>query len=97
MPSSRAAVLTLAGLACVATLGAGPVAVAASSPAPSSAPQSPTAASSGLPLGPADLAETRHTTTLQTGLTLTRITRGATDPDLTWTEEMLIPAGADLT
>ncbi len=48
----------------------------------------------GTPLGPADLAETRHTTTLETGLTLTRITRRATDPDLTWTEEMLIPAGA---
>jgi hypothetical protein len=53
-----------------------------------------TAASSRLPLGPVDLAETRHTSTLQRGLTLTRITRGANDPALTWTEEILIPAGA---
>jgi Phosphodiester glycosidase/SPOR domain len=47
-----------------------------------------------LDLGPADLPETRATSTLQPGVTLTRITRGATDPALFWTLEVLISATA---
>ncbi|OMI85714.1 sporulation domain-containing protein [Streptomyces sp. M1013] len=47
-----------------------------------------------LPLGPADLPETRTTTTLQPGVTLTRIVRGnADDPALRWTVEASIPGG----
>jgi hypothetical protein len=47
-----------------------------------------------LPLGPADLPETRTTTTLQPGVTLTRIVRGnADDPALHWTVEVSIPGG----
>jgi hypothetical protein len=46
-----------------------------------------------LPLGPAHLPETRTTTTLQPGVTLTRIVRGATDPSLSWTVEVSIPGG----
>ncbi|MEU6387791.1 phosphodiester glycosidase family protein [Streptomyces sp. NPDC046939] len=48
----------------------------------------------GLPLGPADLTETRTTRTLQPGVTLTRIVRGAEAPALAWTVEMAIPGGA---
>ncbi len=47
-----------------------------------------------LRLGPADLEERRSTTTLQPGVTLTRITRGDIDPALVWTLESLIPATA---
>jgi hypothetical protein len=39
----------------------------------------------GLPLGPANLAETRQTSTLQAGVTLTTITRGQTGAGSTWT------------
>ncbi|MFF0703620.1 phosphodiester glycosidase family protein [Streptomyces tendae] len=47
-----------------------------------------------LPLGPAGLPETRTTTTLQSGVTLTRIVRGnAQDPALHWTVEVSIPGG----
>jgi hypothetical protein len=47
-----------------------------------------------LPLGPADLPETRTTTTLQPGVTLTRIVRGHADaPALHWTVEVSIPGG----
>ncbi|MET9825731.1 phosphodiester glycosidase family protein [Streptomyces sp. NPDC006349] len=47
-----------------------------------------------LPLGPADLPERRTTTTLQPGVTLTRIVRGnADDPALHWTVEVSIPGG----
>ena len=45
-----------------------------------------------LDLGPADLPETRSTSELQPGVTLTRITRGGTDTSLTWTVEALIPS-----
>jgi hypothetical protein len=45
-----------------------------------------------LQLGPDHLEETRTTTTLQRGVTLTRITRGAADPSLVWTLESLIPS-----
>ncbi|MFA3872824.1 phosphodiester glycosidase family protein [Streptomyces sp. MMCC 100] len=54
----------------------------------------PTPARQMLPLGPADLPETRTTTTLQPGVTLTRIVRGnADDPALHWTVEVSIPGG----
>ncbi|MEV5550619.1 phosphodiester glycosidase family protein [Streptomyces sp. NPDC052309] len=46
-----------------------------------------------LPLGPADLTETRTTTTLQPGVTLTRIVRGEEDPAAHWTVEVSIPGG----
>ncbi|MGV9347650.1 phosphodiester glycosidase family protein [Streptomyces spiralis] len=46
-----------------------------------------------LPLGPSDLTETRTTTTLQPGVTLTRIVRGESDPALGWTVEVSIPGG----
>ncbi len=43
-----------------------------------------------LNLGPANLSETRVTSTLARGVTLTKITRGASDPALVWTLEILI-------
>ncbi|MFH8530795.1 phosphodiester glycosidase family protein [Streptomyces tendae] len=47
-----------------------------------------------LPLGPVGLPETRTTTTLQPGVTLTRIVRGnVQDPALHWTVEVSIPGG----
>ncbi|MFC8415616.1 phosphodiester glycosidase family protein [Streptomyces coelicoflavus] len=54
----------------------------------------PPSARQTLPLGPAGLPETRTTTTLQPGVTLTRIVRGNTnDPALHWTVEVSIPGG----
>jgi len=50
-------------------------------------------ATASLPLGPAGLPETRTTTTLQPGVTLTTIVRGASDPAHVWTVETSIPAG----
>ena len=52
-----------------------------------------TAAAATLPLGPTDLSELRTTTTLQPGVTLTTIVRGAADPANVWTVEISIPAG----
>jgi len=49
----------------------------------------------GLPLGPRGLAETRTIETLQPGVTLTTITRGAPDPANTWTVEVAIPGGGN--
>lgn len=49
---------------------------------------------SGLPLGPDDLPETRSIQTLQPGVTLTTIVRGAPDPAGTWTVEVAIPGGS---
>ncbi|MFF2654161.1 phosphodiester glycosidase family protein [Streptomyces sp. NPDC058045] len=46
-----------------------------------------------LPLGPSGLTETRTTTTLQPGVTLTRIVRGEADAALHWTVEMSVPGG----
>jgi hypothetical protein len=43
-----------------------------------------------LDLGPRGLTETRTTTSVQPGVTLTRITRGGTDAALFWTLEVLI-------
>jgi hypothetical protein len=48
----------------------------------------------GLPLGPADLPETRSVETLQPGVTLTTIVRGAPDSANTWTVEVAIPGGS---
>ena len=48
----------------------------------------------GLPLGPADLPETRTTRSLAPGVTLTTIHRGTPDPQATWTVEIAIPSGA---
>lgn len=59
---------------------------ASSAPAPGSA--------GALPLGPADLPETRTTQQLQPGVTLTRIVRSADAPALGWTVEVSIPGGA---
>jgi hypothetical protein len=65
-------------------------------PAPSGpAPAVAEAAGRRLPLGPADLVEDRTTTTLQRGVTLTTIVRGAPDPSQVWTVEVLIPGGGD--
>ncbi len=47
-----------------------------------------------LPLGLPGLTETRTTTTLQRGVTLTTIVRGAPDPSHVWTVEMRIPSGS---
>ena len=58
--------------------------------------QTPSAAAHGrgLPLGPADLPETRSVQALQPGVTLTTIVRGAPDPATTWTVEVAIPGGS---
>ena len=58
----------------------------------SAAPADSTAAAASLPLGPAGLVETRTTTTLQPGVTLTTIVRGSVDPSHVWTVEVAIPA-----
>ncbi|HEY7596207.1 MAG TPA: phosphodiester glycosidase family protein [Actinophytocola sp.] len=49
----------------------------------------------GLPLGPADLPESRDVQVLQPGVTLTTIIRGEADPALGWTVEIAVPRGAD--
>lgn len=69
------------------------LAVVGASPAPSSSEPRPTPAHA-LPLGAAGLTETRSTRTLQPGVTLTRIVRGADAPALAWTIEIAIPGGA---
>ncbi|MFE6589134.1 phosphodiester glycosidase family protein [Streptomyces sp. NPDC057781] len=72
-------------LGVLVTVGALPA--QASSPAPRPKPHT-------LPLGPSNLPETRTTTTLQPGVTLTRIVRGnADDPALHWTVEVSVPGG----
>lgn len=76
-------------------LGAGTVlallASFAAMPSASSAPSS--AAAKPLPLGDPGLTETRTTETLQPGVTLTRIVRGAGTAELPWTVEVSIPGG----
>ncbi|MEE1770287.1 phosphodiester glycosidase family protein [Streptomyces sp. JV185] len=67
------------------------VAGASSAPAASEPRPAPTRA---LPLGAVGLTETRSTRTLQPGVTLTRIVRGAGAPALAWTVELSIPGGA---
>ncbi|MEU1365187.1 phosphodiester glycosidase family protein [Streptomyces sp. NPDC005803] len=68
------------------------VAVVGASPAPASTPPRPGTARA-LPLGAVGLTETRSTRTLQPGVTLTRIVRGADAPALAWTVELAIPGG----
>ncbi|AUH39900.1 phosphodiester glycosidase family protein [Streptomyces sp. CMB-StM0423] len=80
----------LALLASVAAMPSASASVPASS-APS-APASP-AAAKPLPLGDPGLTETRTTETLQPGVNLTRIVRGAGSPQLPWTVEVSIPGG----
>lgn len=59
------------------------------------APPGPAAASAtGLPLGPTGLTETRTRRTLQPGVTLTTIVRGAVDATNFWTVEINIPSGS---
>lgn len=69
------------------------LAVVGASPAPASSAPRP-APSAGLPLGAPGLTETRTTRTLQPGVTLTRIVRGADAAALAWTVELSIPGGA---
>ncbi|WP_329204045.1 phosphodiester glycosidase family protein [Streptomyces sp. NBC_00683] len=73
-------------LALLAGVGVLPAPAFSSEPAPG-----PTHA---LPLGAVDLTETRSTRTLQPGVTLTRIVRGADTTALPWTVEVSIPGGA---
>ncbi|MBA2774844.1 MAG: phosphodiester glycosidase family protein [Nocardioidaceae bacterium] len=83
----------LAGSFALLALVMTPPAVAAQAgPGPALAPAA--AAAAELPLGPAGLSETRTTTTLQPGVTLTTIVRGSTDPADVWTVEARIPAGS---
>lgn len=60
---------------------------------PAQASPAPQPGLHALPLGPSDLTETRTTTTLQPGVTLTRIVRGSQDSALHWTVEVSIPGG----
>ncbi|MFI8205202.1 phosphodiester glycosidase family protein [Streptomyces sp. NPDC085937] len=62
-------------------------------PGQASADTRPGGTRATLPLGSSDLTETRTTRTLQPGLTLTRIVRGAVDPAHHWTVEATIPGG----
>lgn len=86
---------------CAASAVLGILATASALPAQASQqPQShPPSTRLTLPLGPTDLPETRTTTTLQPGVTLTRIVRGTSDtpgtanPALHWTVEVSIPGG----
>ncbi|GAA3504727.1 phosphodiester glycosidase family protein [Streptomyces prasinosporus] len=57
------------------------------------APPDPQPGRSALPPGPSGLIETRTTTTLRPGVTLTRIVRGGEDPALRWTVEVSVPGG----
>jgi hypothetical protein len=47
-----------------------------------------------LDLGPSGLPESREVQSIQPGVTLTRITRGAADPAAVWVVEVSIPGGA---
>ncbi|WP_326667845.1 phosphodiester glycosidase family protein [Streptomyces sp. NBC_01257] len=69
------------------------LAVVGGLPAPASSEPRPRSARA-LPLGAGGLTETRSTRTLQPGVTLTRIVRGAEAPALAWTVELSIPGGA---
>jgi len=88
-PLKRHLAASIALLAMVATP---PLVTAHAASRALSAP-SGTAVAASLPLGPAHLLETRRTTTLQRGVTLTTIVRGTNDPAHVWTVEASIPAG----
>lgn len=82
----------LAGTALAAALVAGSI---AASTAVAQPPAAETASvSKSLPLGPANLAETRNTSTLQPGVTLTTIVRGQAGPESFWTVEVAIPSSS---
>lgn len=85
---SRVVVVSVA-----AAVALGGVAAGAGS-AQSAPPAKPavTAEGEGLPLGRPDLPETRSTTRLQPGVTLTRIERGAFDATTSWVVELSIPS-----
>lgn len=91
METRRRCAATLLTVSSVAAFGvATPSAVVA---APGADRGQPDAIAAGpLDLGPPDLTESRTTRTPQPGVTLTEITRGASDPSLTWTLEVRIPA-----
>ncbi len=91
MKTRRRCAATLLTVSSVAAFGvATPSAVVA---APGADRGQPDAIAAGpLDLGPPDLTESRTTRTPQPGVTLTEITRGASDPSLTWTLEVGIPA-----
>lgn len=79
-------------LALAATCATGiAVAPAAASPAHRPHPSRPGAA---LPLGPANLPETRTTRTLDRGVTYTQIRRGTADASLRWVVEINMPSDA---
>lgn len=65
----------------------------AGAPVAAAAPVQPAALAAELPLGPAGLAEQRTTATLQPGVTLTTVVRGAVDPTAVWSVELAIPGG----
>ncbi|QNE19446.1 sporulation domain-containing protein [Kribbella qitaiheensis] len=85
----------VAGLALSATLVAGS-ALASTASAQPARPPLPAAAvgQAKLPLGPADLPETRDVRVLQPGVTLTKIVRGQADPKSVWTVEVAIPSSS---
>src|SRR5689334_13382055 len=76
----------------VMSLAVGGLAAAAPAPSGGAAPSSSRAAR--LPLGPADLAESRVSSTLLPGVTLTKITRGQAGPGSFWTVEVAIPSSS---
>ncbi len=93
---NHARTVTLAIAACLALTSpaaARPAAAAVGATAGPGAHRAP-AGSPRLDLGPADLPETRTTRVLQPGVTLTEITRGASDPGLFWTLTVLVPAAS---
>lgn len=89
----RRASVALLGLAAAAS-AAVPAGLASADPSaqPATASSASAQQSPRLDLGPADLPESRQTSTLQPGVTLTRIDRGASDASLFWTNEIAIPA-----
>jgi len=85
--------LRLTGALVVAAMLAAPPSVTAQVDLEMALTRDVATAAPSLPLGPAGLTETRETTTLQRGVTLTTIVRGAADPAQVWTVEVSIPAG----
>ena len=81
----------LGGVIGVAVLLALPPLIGSS---PSAAEPAGHRARASLPLGPAGLPEARSQRTLQRGVTLTTIVRGAVDAADYWTVELTIPAGS---
>src|SRR6266540_7285353 len=95
-----AAALVASGLPATATAAPTAPLTAAPTAAPAAAPAAATTdvggqpTGAGLPLGPADLPETRTTSVLAPGVTLTTIVRGRPDPADVWTVEVAIPGGS---